>query len=59
MTKYQVVGYYVQQVAVEVEADTPEEAEEIGYELLMEDKGENLDGDWQDEIDVNELVEND
>ena len=56
MPKYQVVGYYVQQVAVEVEAESPEEAEDLGYDALMVNQGEYLDGDWQDELTVNELV---
>jgi hypothetical protein len=56
MPKYQVVGYWVQNIAVEVEADTPEEAEEMGYDLLCyAGEGVELDGAWQDEIDVMEI----
>ena len=56
MPKYAVVGYYVQSIAVTVEADTPEEAEEIGYDqLCYAGEGEVVDGAWQDEIEVMEI----
>lgn len=58
MPKYQVVGYWVQNVAVEVEADTPEEAEEMGADMLRyAGDGIDLDGDWQDEVSVYEIDE--
>lgn len=57
MPKYQVVGYWVQNVAVELEADNQEEAEELGYEMLRNGDGIDLDGEWQDEVSSYDLDE--
>jgi len=58
MPKYQVVGYWVQNVAVEVEAENRDEAEEMGYDMLRYGgDGIDLDGEWQDEVSVYELDE--
>jgi hypothetical protein len=39
MAKYNVTGYLVTPYTVEVEADSAESAEELGVDLLYEDKG--------------------
>jgi hypothetical protein len=39
MAKYTVTGYLVTPYTVEVEADNEDSAEELGIDLLYEDKG--------------------
>ena len=56
MPEYEFIGYYVQPVMIEVEADDKEEAYTKGYEALVyEGLGIELAGDWQDDFYVNEV----
>ena len=56
MPKYEFVGYYVQPVMIEVEADDKEEAYAKGYDALCyEGLGIDLEGNWQDDFYVNEV----
>jgi len=56
MPKYEVVGYYVNPVVIEVEAENKEEAYTKGYEALRYDGlGEDGEGEWQDDFYVNEV----
>ena len=60
MPKYEVVGYWVQSVSLQVEADNRDEAEELAYDRIRYN-GEGIDGEgsWQDEMEVFEVEEDD
>jgi len=56
---YQVVGYYVQSIALQVEANSPDEAEALAYDRIRyEGEGVEIDGAWQDEMEVFEVITN-
>ena len=58
MSKYTVTGYYTTPWTIEVEANDAEEAEKLGYDALFyANEGIEGDGEWLDEIDVEEVVD--
>ena len=57
MTEYAVTGYLVTPMTVWIEADSAEEALELGEDKLREGEGYEGDSDWNDEFDSYELVE--
>lgn len=57
MAKYIVTGYFVQNISVTVEAEDEDDAMDKGWELLTDGEGIEGDGDWQDDVDVEELDE--
>ncbi len=52
MNEFEVVGYFIQPIAVKVKAQTAGEAYDIGQDMLREGQGRELEGSWQDEFTV-------
>ncbi len=52
MAKYVVRAYKVIQHYIEVEAESPEEAKEIGLDQIQDDIGFQSEPVWQAEVDV-------
>jgi hypothetical protein len=56
MTKYLVTGYYTTPWNIEVEANDPDEAYQLGYEALFyANEGEEGEGEWITELEVEEV----
>jgi len=55
MTKYVVSGYVTTNYSIEVEANTTEEAEEIGTDALMSGNGLSTSSDWLDEFEIRKV----
>jgi hypothetical protein len=59
MSKYLVTGYYTTPWNIEVEANDPDEAYDLAYDaMLLSGEGVEGEGEWLDEFDVEEVVEN-
>lgn len=55
MPKYTVTAYYTTPWTIEVEAENADEAEELGMNAMFYDgEGIERDGEWLDELDVEE-----
>jgi hypothetical protein len=55
MPKYTVTAYYTTPWTIEVEAENPDEAEELGVNAMFyAGEGVGGEGEWLDELDVEE-----
>jgi len=52
MAKYVVSGYVTTNYSIEIEANTTEEAEELGADALMSGNGVSTSSDWLDEFET-------
>lgn len=55
MSKYLITAYKVTSYSIEVEADTADEAEEIGLDKILDGLVDGGEPAWQGEVDVEEI----